>query len=244
MVLDSRTSADVGLDECAMAVSEGLDSWSHQACSDFGFVDGGTQPNAKVGFDSHDQEANINLITWIESSWNTVHPQPYSKSIVALTTLTYDNNNGEILDADVAFNGQAFRFSTQGSSPDGLHDHGAIDIQSVMAHEAGHVLGLDDLTDTASRSSTMFGKTLAGETSKRSLSNDDIDGLCAIYPKNSSSSPHPQSPSKDNANIPADDSSDSPLGCQHVSGAPSMEFLFFLALLARTRTKALRAKPR
>ena len=49
-----------------------------------------------------------------------------------------------------------------------------------MAHESGHFLGLAHSDDV---NATMYYRvTMDGETLKRDLDDDDVAGLCAIYP--------------------------------------------------------------
>ena len=48
-----------------------------------------------------------------------------------------------------------------------------------MTHEVGHYLGLDH---SQIQEATMYRSARLGETKKRSLEQDDIDGVCSIYP--------------------------------------------------------------
>ena len=88
-----------------------------------------------------------------------------------MTTTTYDANTGRIYDADIEFNEQHFVFDTAGATD-------RYDLQSVVAHEAGHVLGLDH---SEFWDATMYGHINAGELDKRDLEPDDVAGLCSIY---------------------------------------------------------------
>ena len=75
-----------------------------------------------------------------------------------------------------------------------------MDLQNTVTHEAGHFLGLahpceaDPGTATANgvpvcsghpemASVTMFPSASPGEISKRTLAPDDVEGVCAIYPR-------------------------------------------------------------
>jgi hypothetical protein len=55
-----------------------------------------------------------------------------------------------------------------------------MDVQNTVTHETGHSLGLDQSPDP---NATMYASAPFGETSKRALGSDDIQGICAIYPR-------------------------------------------------------------
>ncbi|HUU56267.1 MAG TPA: matrixin family metalloprotease, partial [bacterium] len=56
-----------------------------------------------------------------------------------------------------------------------------MDVQNTGAHELGHNLMLADLTGSTEREFTMYVYTYTGETKKRSLEYDDIDGIRYLY---------------------------------------------------------------
>ena len=91
---------------------------------------------------------------------------------VALTSVFYDTETGEILDVDIEFNAEYFEFTTQ--TEDAVYD-----IQSVLTHEVGHVFGLGHSTVVGA---TMIDEADPGELYMRTLQEDDIDGLCTLYP--------------------------------------------------------------
>jgi hypothetical protein len=100
-----------------------------------------------------------------------------SSAAYAITGVWYNKNDGEIVGADMTFNGGMGRF---GICPDDgcPAGSGLIDLRNVATHEAGHFLGLahSDVPE-----STMWCGAMADETEKRTLSDDDREGLCAIY---------------------------------------------------------------
>ena len=55
------------------------------------------------------------------------------------------------------------------------------DIQNVMTHEFGHMLGLNDLWDSPEKEFTMYDRIEYGELKKRTLEQDDLNGFHAIY---------------------------------------------------------------
>ena len=138
------------------AVHRAFDSWTAASSNveyDFaGYVDQGVQAND-----------GRNLVYWIYENW------PHDATLAALTYRYYDTSDGHILDADIVFNGEGYAWSVGG---DGY------DIQNSATHEVGHFSGLGHSQDP---DSTMYGKTVAGETQKQTLSGDDVAGLDALY---------------------------------------------------------------
>jgi hypothetical protein len=166
VLVNERCSDDVPAAACLAAVAAGFGVWNEPTCSDFVFVAGGTTPRTDVGFDQRDWNNNINLVVWIERDWQ------HEPGSIAMTTTTYDRTTGEVVDSDIEVNGEDYRYSTSGSGT-------YTDIWNMIAHEAGHVLGLDH---SHLPEATMYPTAAPGETLKRDLAPDDIAGLCHIYP--------------------------------------------------------------
>lgn len=95
---------------------------------------------------------------------------------IAKTTVTYDLNTGEIKDADIEINTTYNEFSLD-EDPASLYD-----LQSVIAHEAGHFLGIAHTQRDLHGDATMYELYSPGQTQQRDLSPDDIEALCAAYP--------------------------------------------------------------
>ena len=151
------------------AVRKSFDAWEDVPCSYFYFVE--TEEDATcspIGFDL--KKSNMNLLVWREEAWHD--NKDHGKSVMALTTLSYDDNTGRILDADIEFNGEYFDFSVSG-------ERGKADIQNTATHEIGHTIGLEHTSD---RNTTMAPTAETGDTNKRTLEEDDINGICALYP--------------------------------------------------------------
>lgn len=180
------------------AFHSAAEAWNSVDCAYIQLVIGASEPGLQAGFDQFKTPKNV--IVFRDQTW------PHSYMAVALTTITYlasdsASSDGEIVDTDVEFNGVDFAFTTDGNPTQ-------FDIQSILTHELGHVLGLDHTCDDGAISptpldhtgtpipscypqaqlppavteTTMYNFAPAGETSKRTLEPDDSAGLCAIFP--------------------------------------------------------------
>ncbi|HEY4011790.1 MAG TPA: matrixin family metalloprotease [Polyangiaceae bacterium] len=96
-----------------------------------------------------------------------------SGNTLGLTTVTFDADTGEIFDADTEINATV-PISTTTPVPDGFHD-----LASIITHEMGHFLGLAHSGDP---SATMWATNQEGSNAMATLSADDIQGICTIYP--------------------------------------------------------------
>ena len=93
---------------------------------------------------------------------------------LALTTVTYDVQKGDIYDADIEVNSVLPNAFTTSDAP-GSTD---IDLLSVLTHEVGHFFGLAHSAEQA----TMFPDYTKGTTGIRTLKPDDMAAICAAYP--------------------------------------------------------------
>lgn len=104
---------------------------------------------------------------------------PVSTNSLAVTVVSSSADTGEILDADVLVQGTRYRFEQLG--PQGLLalPGTPYDLQSMLTHEFGHVLGLGE--DYATGDATMFPTATPGAVTQRSLTMTDIDSLSRAY---------------------------------------------------------------
>jgi hypothetical protein len=138
------------------AVHRAFESWN------------GVSANVQYRFDGYVDKGvqkydGRNIVYWVYSGWS------YDASLAALTFRYYDTTDGHLLDADIVFNGERYSWSVGGAS---------YDIQNSATHEVGHFGGLGHSSDP---DATMYARTIASETKKRSLSSDDVAGLDALY---------------------------------------------------------------
>jgi len=64
---------------------------------------------------------------------------------------------------------------------DAATDPAVMDLQNIATHEIGHGVGLADMYQTVCGEVTMYGYSANGETEKRTLEQQDINGLQSLY---------------------------------------------------------------
>jgi hypothetical protein len=139
-----------------------MQTWTDVYTADLDFVYGGTTAKTYADYGLNDGE-------------NIVVYESFGQSgTLAQNTYWFYPSSGEIIDSDIRYN-TSYAWSIDGSP-------GAYDIQNVGTHEFGHSLCLKDLYDPADSEKTMYGYSSQGETTGRSLDQDDIDGISYLYP--------------------------------------------------------------
>lgn len=119
---------------------------------------------AEAGFDANGP--NDNVIRFLDASW------PHAAEALGKTTLGMNLDTGEILDADIVLNSEAFEFSLEPRAQ-------VTDLVAVLTHEMGHALGLDH---SPVPHATMRPETQGYATSDLlDIEQDDEAGLCAAY---------------------------------------------------------------
>jgi hypothetical protein len=173
-----NASKQIPYDTAAAVVAAAFAKWTSATClvpdaeatrvsisaRDLGPVDcGQVEYNRFAGPNQH-------VIIFHDDIW------PYPNDLnntLGLTTVTFDSETGEIYDADTEINATV-PLSTD-DPPSGY------DLESIVTHEMGHFLGL---AHSADPSATMWAFHTLGSTSMRELTDDDVAGLCSIYPPN------------------------------------------------------------
>jgi hypothetical protein len=135
---------------------------------------------ATVGYADNDGR---NTIVFYRNRFPT-REQP----VLALTLQTQNTRTGEILDADIIFDGEHNRYATLKTSMLGALN-APNDFRNVLTHEFGHVLGLTE--DRQNQNATMFYLSEAGDTRKIDLDTPDIRSVTDTYERNVRSSDLP-----------------------------------------------------
>jgi MYXO-CTERM domain-containing protein len=164
--------------------------------------------------------------------------EDFPSEAFGLTLVWHDPDSGEIFDADMQLNETIAPIAVCGTDC----NRNVVDLANVVTHEAGHFLGLGHTNVVGA---TMSANALLGETSKRSLEQDDKEGICSIYGRE----PRPACSQEDGDFSPdrgfsprcgSDQVDDSGCSCStprstHSSGAPLALASLALALVAWRR---------
>ncbi len=150
-----------------------------------------------------------NVIVFLRDVWGQRAGRgevTYDPSALAITTVFSGTRDGQIRDADVEVNARSFTWSdlADEASPSQAGGAPRHDLQNALAHELGHLVGLDhpcvpaggatrprdhlghpvpdcSAADEAVRASTMFPSVVPGDTSRRTLAPDDLQALLDVY---------------------------------------------------------------
>lgn len=116
-----------------------------------------------------------NLIVYVRSAveWTRFGNSP---TWIAITKIAHDPSTGEIVDADVEINDGGFVFSYDDSPASNQ-----VDFLSMLTHELGHFYGLDHSADAHATMYATYATSPADAMEARTLSQDDIDGICTLY---------------------------------------------------------------
>jgi MYXO-CTERM domain-containing protein len=261
--IDALGTPDVPAVQAFTAIRKSFQTWADVACSDLSFPDQGLSMDPRdrvVGY--FPGRYNRNLVLWRTrfcgngKNGGVVPPGDgclteggcanaydcwdHGDGVIATTTTTSNRFTGQINDTDIEVNdsvgsdGSKFTFTAVDGGPcvDATQTGCVrIDIQNTITHEAGHTLGLDHTTDP---NATMYATAPEGETSKRVLGSDDIQGICDIYPRGARTSTCDDDP----ITLTPTGSSNGGCGCSHAQTGPGATLAALAVfLLSRRRPK-------
>lgn len=169
---DGSVSNGIDFELASSIIEQAFETWQQADCS-------GAPPSLVVKNlgavtcarrEYNEDQPNANIVMFRDRDW------PYESALttIAFTTVTYNTETGEIYNADIELNSAENTF-TASDEPGAT----VTDLLAVMTHEVGHFLGLSHTTD---ETAAMWWDYTPGQTQKRMLARDDMDGICEIYP--------------------------------------------------------------
>jgi hypothetical protein len=171
---DGSAASGIDFETAEAVIDDAFRKWRTADCG------GGEGPSFRIiargevscGTAEYNQDApNANVFMFRDSDW------PYAGAVdtLALTTLTYNVETAEIYDADVELNSFMTTFTTSDDPFEIISD-----LSSVITHETGHFLGL---SHSSFETAVMRGVGYQpGSTDMRLLTEDDVSGICEIFP--------------------------------------------------------------
>jgi len=138
------------------ALWQGAKAWMDYGKANYKFLYGGTTAQSQISYNGS------NIVFFSPTS---------SGSVIAATY--YWGNGFNMTECDMIFYDGAWLFSAYQNPT-----NNEFDVWNIAAHELGHYLQLGHSSYTQA---TMYAYSSQGETSKRSLYSDDINGIQAIY---------------------------------------------------------------
>ncbi|WP_437294509.1 matrixin family metalloprotease [Sorangium sp. So ce426] len=117
---------------------------------------------------------NTNVVVFRDLEW--LAAAGHNTEMLALTTVQFDRKTGNLWGADMEINTDLYDFTVGDDSAAPRED-----LLAIVTHEAGHFLGLDHTM--AGPEVTMHSRyDRADPMNFRTLHEDDIAGICQIYP--------------------------------------------------------------
>ena len=171
--VDGSLKQHISADVLDALVSDAAERWERVDCG------GGVHPSVSLSSrgqvscnkaEYNKTQPNQNLIVFRDDKWP--YKEKAQTDTIALTTVRFNTETGEIYDADLELNSFGQNFVLADAKPPQTYD-----LASVVTHELGHFLGLDH--NALDPNTTM---SIAYHDGMTSLEADDIAGICAALP--------------------------------------------------------------
>ncbi|MDJ0765413.1 MAG: matrixin family metalloprotease [Myxococcota bacterium] len=149
------------------AIIAAFEMWSEQSSVPVAFQF--TQKQcSRIGYDNEGKNENCVAAIWKGEEWDEIDEGAAGAS----TILSFKSGDGEIMDADIAINAADWEWRVDGC------EKTALDLTAVVAHEIGHLLGLEHTTEPEA---IMYPTTHLGICDSPELHADDIAGVDDLY---------------------------------------------------------------
>lgn len=170
--LNVGPGAGLTSDDIEEASARAFSAWSMQPCTDMLFYYQGIVATRDSNMTT-DTVNHMNTIMFRYDDWDDTE----CLDAIACTTVVTRRAAGEILDADIDLNLAEHEFVLE---PIGGSQ--AFDLQSVLTHEIGHLLGFNHTQPDHPEAVMWPYASWGDEATRRELAEDDINTLCETYP--------------------------------------------------------------
>ncbi len=174
--IHSSGSPEIDIADIRAAVTTAAAAWGQVDCDGAGttptfafqLIGDTTAPSGYLSGGANANTVSFNTLWRMDAN--------HQSQVIAITLTTFNNQTGEMLDADIEMNQRSdqnpngFHFVTDAPTPDDA------DLGTIIRHEMGHALGLGHADEPAS---IMYFSAGRGEV--RTITADDVDGLCHAY---------------------------------------------------------------
>ncbi|HEX9102792.1 MAG TPA: hypothetical protein VF997_11345, partial [Polyangia bacterium] len=208
VTIDMRGSKDIALPDIAVTLARAVANWTTRTGSCGGLLLA-SRPAYKVLDVAPDGLPAVIFRNdlWQRPGHAPHDPSAIGLTTVMYVNTPGVPGDGTILDADVELNNVNYTFTIDPATATARPGTQVADLENTLTHELGHVQGLahtcwDHITATpplddkgnpipdcndptlpaSITGTTMYPyATMPGETSKRTLSTDDVNGVCNVY---------------------------------------------------------------
>lgn len=240
--VDRTASSQANLATIRTTTATALAKWANVACDPCGATGQPSLVVTEAGptdceFGVNKDGPNTNVVVFRDSAWT------HDPGMLALTTVSFKRDTGEIIDADIEVNSDITvqKISTGAANPD------AFDLESILTHEAGHLVGI---AHSPVADATMRPRYDKGDLSLRDLAPDDVCAVCAAAPpgrdapcngtSQASCAPSETGTTPPNPNPNADTGSGGGCAIGHRDAPTSVALVLLALLFSRLRSHSAR----
>jgi len=152
-------------------IRKSFEAWTNVACPDGGHASITFEEHAPISLKKSEYNkdgGNVNVVFFQDDDW----AYRGIDGTLAKTSVTYNDETGEIYDADIEVNSANHAISVGTGKV-------YYDLQSILTHEAGHFIGI---AHSGNGSAVMAPTYSEGTIGQRLLTPDDVEAVCTAYP--------------------------------------------------------------
>lgn len=170
---NKRGTRDLDPEDTRAVIRKAFMSWSELPCPGGGSASITFQEREPVSCKKSEynkEGANVNVILFQDDDWKYRGVD----GTLAKTSVTYNDETGEIYDADIEVNAANNAVTI-------TDDRAKVnyDLLAILTHEVGHFVGV---AHSAEPDAVMAPSYNPGSIAQRTLTEDDVAAACAIYP--------------------------------------------------------------